>query len=275
MSGGPNGRHRRVARTILVLALGTACLASAAFAATRSDRERSGVAVKGHGSRDRGDRPIRPRFIETPPARGVGGGYQFRFHIPPPIPRPGNAGPARTAPPAPRWREFECRTDGDGWVGCASPRRLGNLATGDHTFAVRALNRRGLSGPAAHYRWSQLEPKEFEVQLLGSVEDLMPGDSPRQLPVQVRNPNPTAIEVTALTVTVAPEAPGCPADPNFAVTPSSLTPTAPLGVPAGGTATLPTDAAAAPTVALRELPLDQNGCQGAAIRLYFSGEARG
>src|SRR6186997_1614918 len=115
MPGGPNGRHRRAARTIFVLALGTACLGSAAFAATRPDRERSGVVVKGQGSRDRGDRPPRPRFIETPPATGVGGGYQFRFHVPPPSPRPGKAGSGRTAPSlpaAPRWREFECRLDG-------------------------------------------------------------------------------------------------------------------------------------------------------------------
>jgi hypothetical protein len=137
------------------------------------------------------------------------------------------------------------------------------------------LNRRGLSGPVAHYRWSQLEPKEFEVQLLGSVEDLMPGDPPRELPVQVRNPNPTAIEVTALAVSVAPEAPACAAEPNFAVTPSSLTPAAPLTVPAGGTVNLPTTVATAPMLALRDLSADQNGCQGATIRLLFSGEARG
>jgi hypothetical protein len=137
------------------------------------------------------------------------------------------------------------------------------------------LNRRGLSGPAAHYRWSQLEPKTFEIQLLGSIEELMPGDPPRQLPVQIHNPNPAPIEVTALTVSVAPEAPGCVADPNFTVTPSSLTAEAPLLVPAGGAVSLPSAGAAAPTLAMRNLASDQSACQGASLRLHFSGEARG
>lgn len=101
----------------------------------------------------------------------------------------------------------------------------------------------------------------------------MPGAPPQQLPVRIGNPNPTSIEVTSLTVAVAPSPPGCPADLNFAVAPADLTPAAPLSVPAGGSVSLP--AAAAPTLALRELPSDQNACQGATVHLVFSGEARG
>jgi len=278
MPGAPDRRHRRGARAILALALAVACLGGVAYAATQPERGRPGSGKKAEGPRGNRERPPRPRFIEVPPASGVGGGYQFRFHVAPPAQPSRKAGSGRTTPPAPQapaWRQFECRLDGSDWDDCDSPRRLGDLAFGDHTFAVRALNRRGISGPAAHYRWSQLEPKGFEVQLLGEVEDLMPGDPPRQLPVQIHNPNPAPIEVTALTVSVSPEAPGCAADPNFAVTPASLSEEAPLTVPAGGAAALPSGDATAPSVALRELATDQNACQGATLRLDFSGEARG
>ncbi len=275
MPGASNGRRRRAARAIFAPALAAACLGSVAYAATRPDLVRPSAERKILGSRANSKRPPRPSFIEVPPAIGVGGGYQFRFHLAPPPRRPA---PAASDPPAPataQRRQFECRLDGGEWDGCASPRRLGGLVPGDHAFAVRALNQRGLSGPAAHYRWSQREPREFEVQLLGSVEDLMPGDPPRQLPVRIHNPNPAPIEVTGLTVSIAPETPGCAGEPNFAAFPSNLAPTAPLPVPAGGAVNLPSGAATAPSLAMRDLPIDQNGCQGATLRLRFSGEARG
>ncbi len=141
---------------------------------------------------------------------------------------------------------------------------------------MRALSPRQRNGPAAHYKWTQLEPKEFTIDpLFSSLEELMPGAPPQQLPVRIENPNPVPIEVTGLRVTVSPDRPGCAADPNFAVVPSSVTPTAPLSVPAGGWATLPSAEATAPTLELRELPIDQNACQGAILNLSFSGEARG
>jgi hypothetical protein len=115
---------------------------------------------------------------------------------------------------------------------------------------------------------------QFTVEPYGaSLEPLMPGEPAQPLPVRIGNPNPAPIEVTGLTVAVAPDSPGCPGEPNFAVTPALLTPAAPLSIPAGGSAELP--AAAAPTLALRELPTDQNACQGATVHLLFSGEAHG
>jgi hypothetical protein len=153
---------------------------------------------------------------------------------------------------------------------------LTGLDTGLHSFAVRALNRRNESGKAAAYRWTQLEPMDFTIDpLFGALPELMPGDPAQQLPVRISNPNPAAIEVTSLTVSVIPDRPDCAADPNFAVTPSGLTSETPLEVPAGGSATLPTSTTGAPTLALRDLPTDQNSCQGASLHLVFSGEARG
>ncbi len=276
MSGAPEWRQFRAARAILALAVGVACLGSVAYAASRPDRGRPHGKHGGDRSRDQGQRPPRPLFIEVPPAVTVGNGFQFRFHVAPPPQRPAGRSPRQPAPAAPRWRQFQCRGDGGGWAGCSSPRLLGKLGAGEHSFAVRALSPRGIPGPAAHYHWTQLEPKQFTIDpLLGSLEDLMPGDPPQQLPVRIGNPNPVPIEVTNLTVAVTPDRPGCAADPNFAAVPSSLTPTTPLSIPAGGSIELPSTSASAPSLALRELPVDQNACQGATLRLAFSGEARG
>ena len=275
----PGGRHNgsfRAARAIIALAVAAACLGSVAYAATRSDGKRPKAGKGKSPARTKGQVPSRPRFIEVPPATVVGGGYQFRFHVAPPPSQTGTGRPApsRPAPPAAKWRRFECRLDGDEWADCSSPFVLPGLDAGNHAFAVRALNPRDRPGPAAHYAWSQLEPKELTIEpQVGSLEELMPGAPPQPLPVQVGNPNPVPIEVTSIRVAVAPRHPDCPGDPNFAVTAASLTPAAPLTVPAGGAVSLPSSAA--PTVALRELPIDQNACQGTNVDLLFSGEARG
>lgn len=251
-----------------------ACLGSVAYAATRPAGERSRIAPAGKAPTGKTQGPARPEFIEVPPASVVGDGYQFRFHVPPPAQPAGKGAPGPSGPKARRWRRFLCRLDGGEWIDCTSPRILPKLKPGDHTFAVRALSPRGRQGAAAFHRWSQLQPMAFTVvPQAGSLEDLMPGAPAQPLPVRVGNPNPVPIEVTGLTVAVAPDPPGCPADPNFAVTPAALTPASPLGVPAGGSAEVP--AATAPTLGLRELPTDQNACQGATVHLVFSGEARG
>jgi hypothetical protein len=277
MSGAPSNRYRRAARAIVALAVAVACLGGVAFAATGLDQAKP-AAEKPAADRGRspGDGPPRPSFIETPAAVGVYPDTQFRFHVAAPSDR--SEGPASGAParPVTRWRRFECRTDGGDWSPCSSPHVLTGLDTGLHSFAVRALNRRDEVGKAAHYRWTQLQPMEFTIDPeFGPLAELMPGDPAQQLPVRISNPNPAPIEVTGLTASVVPDQPACAADPNFEVTPAGLTPQAPLSIPAGGSATLPSPGAAAPTLALRDLPVDQNACQGTSLRIVFSGEARG
>jgi len=270
--------RRRAARALVALAIAVACLGSVAYATTLSERSRP-HAKKGkgaHPARGQAQRPPRPRFIEVPASGGVEPDSQFRFHVAPPEPRTGVPGPGPGASPQAQWRQFECRFDQSDWNGCASPYLVRSVDPGEHSFAVRALDRRGLSGPAAHYSWALLEPRDFSIEpLTGELEELMPGEPAQQLPVRIGNPNPAPIEVTSLRVTVTPKAPGCSDDPNFAVTPSNLSPAVPLVVPAGDSVSLPNGAASAPTVAMRELPGDQNACQGATVRLDFSGEARG
>jgi hypothetical protein len=266
----------RATGAIIALVAAVACLGSVAYAATRPEPavKKGG---KGRPPRGQADGPPRPRFIEVPPSGGLAPEVQFRFHVAPTPPQQPVRGKPGT-PPAPpaRWRRFECRFEDGDWSGCSSPHVIRGLEPGDHAFAVRALNRRGLPGLAAHYRWAQLEPKGFTIDPdTSSLDDLMPGAPPQELPVRIGNPNPVPIEVTALSVAVSPDPPGCPADPNFAVTRSGLSPSAPLVIAAGGSAGLPSATAGAPTLALRELSSDQNGCQGATVELVFSGEARG
>lgn len=274
MTGRRDTGRKRATRALVALVAAVACLGSVAYATTLSERNRPHGKKAKRPPRQQAQRPPRPRFVEVPPSGGVDPASQFRFHVVPPEQPAASPGPG--AAPQPRWRRFECRLDGSEWDGCGSPYRLRALEPGDHSFAVRALNRRGLGGPVAHYRWALLQPRDFTVEpLTGALEELMPGAPAQQLPVRIENPNPAPIEVTSLTVTVAPEPSACPGDPNFAATPSSLSAVAPLTVPAGGSVSLPTATATAPTVAMRELPVDQNACQGATVRLLFTGEARG
>lgn len=276
MDGRREMGRKRATRALVALVVAVACLGSVAYATTISERARPHGKKGRHPARGQGQRPPRPRFIEVPPSGGVEPDSQFRFHVAPPEQRTQVPGPRPGAPPQPQWRRFECRFDGSDWDGCGSPYLVRGIKPGEHSFAVRALNRRGLSGPAAYYRWALLEPQDFSIEpLAGELEELMPGDPAQQLPVRIGNPNPAPIEVTSLTVAVAPQASGCDADANLAVTPSNLSPAMPLVVPAGGSISLPSGGATAPTVAMRELPVDQNACQGATVRLDFSGEARG
>lgn len=66
----------------------------------------------------------------------------------------------------------------------------------------------------------------------------------------------------------------CPTN-SFELTPSSASPSSPLAIPAGGSVGLPTDEVSAPTIGMRNLPVDQDACQGARLQLVFDGEARG
>ena len=276
MTGRRDMGRKRAVRALVALTAAVACLGGVAYAASISEQSRPlGKKVK-QPPRKQGQGPPRPRFIEVPPDGGVDPDSQLRFHVAAPEQQSAAPGPGPGGPAPDRWRRFECRLDGSEWDECASPYLLRGLEPAEHSFAVRALNRRGLVGQVARYRWALLEPKEFSVEALtGSLDELMPGAPAQPLPVRISNPNPAPIEVTSLTVAVSPEPSACPADLNFEVIPSSLGPAAPLTVPAGGTASLPTGTATAPAVAMRELPIDQDACQGATVHLDFSGEAHG
>ena len=173
-------------------------------------------------------------------------------------------------------RRFRCRLDRLGWRACRAPVAFSRLAPGGHSFAVRALDRRGKRSATARFRWRVLEPKDFAiVPRLEEIGTLYPGAPAVVLPVRIENPNPVPILVTGLRVEATADPPGCARAENLALLPASLSRAAPLRVPAGGSAGLPAVGASAPAIQLRDLPVNQDACQNARFPLAFSGEARG
>jgi hypothetical protein len=175
-----------------------------------------------------------------------------------------------------RERGFRCRLDRRRWRACRTPIVFDGLAPGTHSFSVRAVDRRGRRSAAARFRWRVLEPKDFAIApQLGAIGALYPGAPAVALPVRIENPNPVSIFVTGLRVSATADPPGCGRAENLALAPASVSSAKPLRVPAGGSASLPAPGASPPMIQLRDLPVNQDACQGARFPLAFSGEARG
>jgi hypothetical protein len=171
---------------------------------------------------------------------------------------------------------FQCRLDGRSWSTCQSPVAFNKLAIGNHSFLVRALGARGRHGNAARFRWRVLEPMDFSItpQLAG-LGALYPGAPPQALPLAITNPNPVPIFVTGLQVRATADPPGCGSAENLILTGSSASSAAPIKVPASGSVSLPATGALAPTIQLRDLPVNQDACQRTQFPLSFTGTARG
>ncbi|HWJ43405.1 MAG TPA: hypothetical protein VNR67_08225 [Solirubrobacterales bacterium] len=283
-------------RVVLALVVGSACLGAVAYAATGTGGGEIGIAGRhvaigapppagSPAGRGQQERAPRVRLIETPAASSTAADPQFRFHVPPrrkeseqPVPAPTGA-----STPAPR-RRFQCRLDGGSWTACDSPYRLAGLAPGQHDFAVRALARDGREGPDVAYGWWQVEPavavseavaegRPFSIEQTAALASLYPGDPAQPIPLAISNPNSVPIEVTSLTAAVV-DLPGCTAE-NFALTGSGASPGTPLVVPAEGSVELPSESISAPSIALVDLPVNQDACQGAELEIALGGEARG
>jgi hypothetical protein len=171
---------------------------------------------------------------------------------------------------------FQCRLDRRRWRSCEPPVAFAGLATGGHSFSVRALDGRGRRSAATRFRWRLLEPKDFSIapQLAG-LSQLYPGAPPVALPVLISNPHPVPIFVTGLRAAATGDPPGCGSAENLAFAPSSVSNATPLRVPARGSASLPAPGVSSPSIQLRDLPVNQDACQNARIPLAFSGKARG
>lgn len=171
---------------------------------------------------------------------------------------------------------FQCRLDSRSWSTCQTPVAFSKLATGSHSFSVRSLGARGKHGKAVRFRWQVLEPKDFSItpQLAG-LSALYPGAPPQALPLTIANPNPVPIFVTSLQVKATADPPGCGSAENLVLAGSSASGTAPFKVPANGSASLPAPGISAPSIQLRDLPVNQDACQRTQFPLAFSGTARG
>jgi hypothetical protein len=235
-----------------VIAIG-ACLAGAAYAATRHQT--------GGGGPDRKARSgwlPKPAIDARPAAQSPSTSARFNFT-------------ART--PGAR---FECRLDRAQWRACRPPAVFRGLTAGRHRFAVRAVDRQGRHGGQAGVRWTILAAKDFSIDpSLSGLDHLYPGAEPIALPLTVTNPNPAPIFVTGLRVVVAADPAGCSSDENLALVQSNASSASPLKVPANGSVQLPAGRVLAPTIQLRDLPVNQDACKNARFPLGFSGVARG
>ncbi|HEX3609293.1 MAG TPA: hypothetical protein VHU14_06465 [Solirubrobacterales bacterium] len=248
-------RSGTVPRTLVLLVTAVGCLGAVAYAAVPG---RPAGALPGPEHRPSGTQSPRPSIAQHPNKMATSTSARFAFT-------------ARGRSP-----RFGCRLDGRGWKACRSPVVFKGLAIGDHVFSVRAAFGAGRPGVAARFRWRVLEPKGFSiVPQLSGLGALYPGAPPVALPVTIANPNPVPIFVTGLRAAPTADPQGCAGAENLTLIESSASSAAPLKVPANGSVTLPAPGVSPPAIQLRDLPHDQDACQGAHFPLAFSGTARG
>lgn len=244
-------RAGRPAIALLAALLG--CLGAVAYAASPHHGAHWGP----HGAGPRAGGLPKPKLRRHPERRTVSATASFGFRA---------AGRPR----------FQCRLDGRAWKDCRSPAAFSGLSAGAHRFEVRAVGRQGGHGPPARFRWRVLEPRDFSVApRLDGLRPLLPGAAPQPLPLTISNPNPAPIFVTGLTVSTSGDPAGCRGADNLALGAAGVSAAAPLRVPPHGSVELPGAGVAAPSIQLRNLPSNQDPCQGASFPLSFSGSARG
>jgi hypothetical protein len=261
-------RRAAVGRVLVALIGAAGALAAVAYAASTppahdagGERPRmvgAGAAVLDLGARPGTRRPARPRISKHPAKTTLSTRVGFRY-----VDRQAEVG-------------FNCKLDSGAWRRCASRVSYRDLAVGAHSFLVRAEAEGGARSLPTHFDWVQAEPKAFSIEAdLSALGRLYPGAPPVALPLALTNPNSAPISVTGIKVAVTAEPAGCGSGDNLALIPAGVSRTRPLKIPAGGTIRLPAQGVAPPAIALRDLPVDQDACQGAQFPLAFSGEAHG
>ncbi|MCW3016577.1 MAG: OmpA protein, partial [Solirubrobacterales bacterium] len=201
--------------------------------------------------------PARPVFTQTPP------------------------NPSSTATSTFAWTDsspdvalYLCSKENGTFLPCSSPLTYAvqTTSSGQHQFAVMAVDWAGRTSPAASYTWKvgAGSPQDFTIS--GSVTNLQLG-VPKVVPVTLTNPNNLPIYVTSLTFAVSTNAGsgGCAAS-NFSVTQSDASAGTPITVPANGSVTL-TTAPRAPRLTLLNLPVNQDVCKNKSFALSHTGSA--
>lgn len=246
----------RTTRGAIAVLTGIAGLGAVAYAATPQGAT-PGTSPKAERSQGAVSLP-KPRITMHPDKLATSTRAKFAFTV-------------RSAKP-----RFQCRLDSRSWSTCQTPATFSKLAPGSHSFSVRSLGARGKPSQAARFRWQVLEPKDFSVtpQLAG-LGPLFPGAPAQALPLVIGNPNPVPIFVTSLQVKATTGPAGCASADNLVLSGSSASAAAPVKVPASGSVSLPAPGISAPSIGLRDLPVNQDACQRTQFPLAFYGTARG
>ncbi len=166
---------------------------------------------------------------------------------------------------------FQCHVDGGAWSSCTSPATYSGLASGSHTFYVRALDPAGNASSATNFTWSVQSTTGMPFTISGDVPNpLYPGASAEPIGLTLTNPNNVPIYVTSLGATLqSTSAAGCTTS-WFQTAPGNI-PATGITVPANGQAAVPS--ADAPTIKMLESGTNQDACKGAQLTLSYTGSA--
>jgi len=268
MFASKNQSRRATAGRVLVVLIGaTGVLAAVAYATSappapdaggRPHMAGAGAALLAIDARPGTPRPPRPRITRRPARTTLSTRVAFRY-----VDRQAGV-------------DFQCKLDDAGWKECGPRVAYRGLAIGAHRFLVRAEAKSGAHSLPARFGWMQAEPKSFSIAAdLSGLSRLYPGAAPVPLPLVLTNPNSASIAVTALRVAVSGDPAACGSEENLELIPATASRARPLKIPAGASVKLPANGISPPAVALRDLPVNQDACQGAQFPLAFSGEAHG
>lgn len=172
-------------------------------------------------------------------------------------------------------KRLECKLDHSVWRPCSVLVAYERLRVGEHTFFARMVSASGPASQAIAFRWRvmALAGAPFSI-VSGPVPGaLTPGGSPLPIPITLINPGDAPILVSTVHVTVVSSPPRCPAASNVVVSQSNVSPSHQVAVAAHGSVALPAQGVVPPTIALRNLPANQDPCQAGAFGLALSGEA--
>ncbi len=176
---------------------------------------------------------------------------------------------------------YRCQLDGATFSACISPKTYSNLKTGEHLFAVQAVDRAGNDSVPAYYLWIVQKPVTgFTVS--GDVTQLLAPGTTAALNVKITNPFNYDILITQVTVTVQHATtkngqpnPTCDGTTNLIVT-RQFSGTSPLKVKSNRTVSLSDlgiPQSQWPQLLMPNLPTNQDACKGTTTKFTYSATA--